>query len=62
MRPNSESPTSYVVGLGEVKKHAVEYSNKSGKVAYWLPWKFYTSPEFKDAWDRMGQAQAPEPD
>ncbi len=52
---NSDSPTCYVLTLGEVKAAAHRGINGSGKVSYWLqPPKAYAAAEYEEAWHRLG--------
>jgi len=51
---NSDLPTCYVLTLDEVKTAAHRGVSPSGKVSYWLQPKSYATPEYREAWDRLG--------
>lgn len=51
---NSDAPKCYVLTLAEVKAAAHRGVNADGKVSYWLQPKAYATPEFEEAWDRLG--------
>ena len=56
MYANSDEPVCYILSLDEVKSFAVE-NTKDGKSTFWLPYRLYAKPEFKNAWHRFGLAE-----
>ncbi|WP_211365062.1 hypothetical protein [Rhodovulum strictum] len=52
MNAHADEPECYVLSLDEVTTLAVE-NIKEGKSSFWLPFKSFTRPEFKNAWHRL---------
>lgn len=52
---NSDAPICYVMSLSEIRSAAHQGVNAAGKVSYWLQPKSYDLPEYREAWDRLGE-------
>lgn len=55
---NSASPVCYILTLSEVMAIAHRGVNAAGKVSFWLQPKSYAQPEYKEAWDRLGDPRS----
>lgn len=49
----SKAPNAFVMKPDEVKTLA-QHNEKNGNVSYWLQPTSYDTPEFKEAWHRIG--------
>jgi hypothetical protein len=49
---DGENPICFVMTPDEVRKGVVR--DKGGQQAYWLPWTYYSKPDFSN-WDRIGR-------
>jgi hypothetical protein len=52
---NDATPICYIMTLDEVKARAK--CNQTGAEAYWLQPPEYDVPEYREAWDRLGNPQ-----
>ena len=57
---NTLSPICYVMTLNEVKAAAHRGESAAG-TTYWLQSKSYARPEYLEAWHRLGDPAAPNP-
>lgn len=51
---NTATPICYVMTIDEIRALAHRGENAEGKVSYWLQPKSYDTPEFHEAWERLG--------